>query len=414
MANRRLTRPLEPVPSWSNDDLLDDPGEAWHTTDAKAQPGGGKRDDGFLPEEEIPAQHVNQLLHEDKLWIQYMADIQVMNWSDVGTPQEAATPNSAEALCWDAGTASWFCGGRANQMESSFDEESWNDITSGLAVGSLTWAASKHPSAAPAHTGGRVLVGGDNAAAVAEFAGSWTNSTLPGTAPHSVAGVWDGPNNLWIVVGDENSAPEIWTDTTTISGFTQQNPTAVNSTTCVDVASGDDLIVVAGDGTAPNIDVWTSADGATWTRATPTGITAGEEIRAVRWDPERALFVMLTDKSCYTSVNGTSWVNLVTYTTGEFQWRCLAISGSIYVAANGTSGPGIRYSTDGGVVWRVLKVSVGDADTTVPLYNLAYSPERGRFLASWGNDPNSGRVVRSLACGTSLYTVDGTSTPTVT
>ena len=79
MADKQNTMPLVPIPAWANDDLINDPGEPWDSTDTKVEPGSGKRDDGFLPEENPPAQHVNKLFHEIGTWLQYFSTIQVQN-----------------------------------------------------------------------------------------------------------------------------------------------------------------------------------------------------------------------------------------------------------------------------------------------------------------------------------------------
>ena len=420
MADQRLTRPQLPIPSWANDTLID-PGETWDATPTKVEPGSGKRDDGWLPEENPSAQHSNQLDHEQSLWLQFFANMQVMNWEDVGVPQEVAV-NTTDCITWDEGDLSWITGARADIVVRTRDEILWEDIGPSGAGFSWHWATSKRPGDAPAHTGPRTLLGNGTAAAVnnvVEFAtvGPWATQVLPGAGNKATnTGIWDVGNSLWLIGGIDNGNPSFWYDVTPIAGCTQVVPAQVNSSDVIQIAtdrSGNSVAI----GDATPFDVWTSSNGTAWTRATPTGITVGEEARAIAWDEDNDNWILLTDKACYTSSNGTSWSQVsVSYLAGaDFQFRCLVISGSAWVACNDRD-PYIRFSGDGGITWKLLRVPVGVLGTVDPLVGVDYSRGRGRFMAVWVDTGiATGRAVRSLAVGTSIYEADQTIVlPTVT
>ena len=158
MANRRLVRPVHPLPSWANDALINDPGEPWHNTDTKVQPGAGKRDDGGLPEESPAAQHINQLFNELGQWVQYLSDVQPMNWKSWDTPY-AAAGGATSCVVWDEGAEAWLCGGRADTCALAQIETEWSDVGAAVAVSDFTWGASKNPGDTPGHIGSNSIFG---------------------------------------------------------------------------------------------------------------------------------------------------------------------------------------------------------------------------------------------------------------
>lgn len=434
MADKQVTYPIGLIPSWANDENINDPGEAWDATPTKVEPGAGKRDDGYLPGENPTAQHLNHKFNEIGKWIQYFSTMQVMNWFDIGLVTDGITPVTAESMVYDEGIASWIFGGRGDDFTNSRD--GWNfaaTFSSGVPK-TWEWGASKIPGDAPVHTGARSLFGStanQATAQVVEFSGSFASQNLPhvGQARTNWC-VWDRVNQLWLIAGVEDAAgtpaTAFWHDTTPISGFTKVSPTMINSLDIVhmahgvNVAGGGPLNVAVGDGAAPNFDVVTSTNGTTWTAATPTGIVTGEEARSIMYDPAREVWVLLTDKSCYTSTNGTAWSNVATLTTGSFQYRCLASDGGgLYVAANEFGSPvAIRYSNDGGVTWRVVPVPPSETGTTDPIHNVVYSRVAACFGIVWLDNPptpvNSGNFARSLAIGETINEVDGVSIPKAT
>lgn len=429
MADKQLNHPGGVLPSWANDANINDPGEPWDGTATKVEPGAGKRDDGYKPEENPTAQELNQKFNELGRWVQYLSSIQVLNWWSTIPADPAGQINSCECVTYDEGSITWIVGGRADEVSNSRapteTTATWAELGPTGAAKTWTWAASKRPDQAPTHTGLNTVLSHEAPSATCEvaelLAGGWAIYTAPGTGNSGIKQhEYDETNQQWIFVGVVDAAgtpqPEIWTQTSPIGGaLTPRGATPLNSTLCEAVAVSDaGLIVVLGDG-AP-FDVWTSSDAITFTRATPTGIVAGESARAIVWSPALQAFIMTTDKSVYSSTNGTAWSVLVTYTTGGFAYRCLATDGGgILVAANDFSDPlSIRYSVDGGVTWRI-KAIPNELQSVKEPTQIAYARDHGRFAITHDDNPNQGRLVLSLAVGEALYDVDSTlQLPTVT
>lgn len=434
MADKQVTYPIGLIPSWANDENMNDPGKDWDATPTKVEPGAGKRDDGYLPGENPPAQHLNHKFNEIGKWIQYFSTMQVMNWFDSGLLAGSCT---GEAMVYDEGIASWIYAGRADIFTNSRDQWTFaSGFNSGTAQ-TWTWGASKIPGDAPTHTGAKSLFGAkanSTTSSIVEFTGSFSAQALPGTGlKRSTWGVWDRVNQLWLIGGVEDAGgtptTAMWYAGTPISGgVTKVNPTMINSLDIVHMAHGVNvaggggaLNVAVGDGNAPNFDVLTSTNGTTWSVATPTGITAGENARSIMYDPAREVWVLLTNKSCYTSTNGTAWSNVATLTTGDFQYRCLASDGGgLYVAANEFGSPvAIRYSNDGGVTWRVVPVPPSENGSTDPIHNVVYSRVAAKFGIVWVDDPtgppvNAANFSHSLGIGETINEVDGVSIPKAT
>jgi hypothetical protein len=422
MADKQINMPLLPFPSWANDDDFVDPPEVWDGTATKVEPGNGKRDDGWLPEENPAAQHLNQLLNEVGKWVQYMSTIQPMNWFDSGLI--GGGNETGESLVYDEGVASWIWGGRADTFTSSRDGQTFSGPFASGTAQTYEGAATKRPDDAPTHTGARSLFIPRGAATdiAVEFTGAFAAQVCPGSGLQQLDWcIWDRINQLWIIGGREDvagtPATVFWTDATPISGFTNNTAgVAANSVEVIHMCHGEDgaggaLNVAVGDGVSPNFDVWTSTNGTTWVAATPSGITAGEDARSIMWCPKRSLFVLLTNDSCYTSTNGTAWSQVSTYPGGnEFQFRCVATDeGGLWVAAYDFI-PGIVFSYDGGATWRFVPVPPAENGTD-PIHNIFYSRAAGRFGITWVDNPptpvNSANFAMSLAVGETPYLADG-------
>lgn len=425
MANKQITHPLAPLPSWANDENINDPGQPWDVTPTKVEPGAGKRDDGFLPEENPSAQHLNQQLNELGRWVQYLSNIQVLNWSETA-PVNVAFLNSCEALVYDEGSLAMIVGGRADVIHLSKNYQLWDHIGPSGAAQTWTHGASKPPEDVPTHSGVYTLLGGSASPDVITLdLGGYTTHGLPGAAnTSSNYSLWDRDSAQWIVGGSENSGgdPSFWYSSHPVAGFTQFTLPTVNSSTvqmiaaATDHISGGPFLVAIGEQVAPNHDVWTSSDGQTWAQAVPTGINVGQEMKSIIWNPAQAVFVLTTDDDVYTSTNGTAWTPVATGLGGTFPVRCLATDGAGLLVSLNDFGPfGLRYSTDGGATWRIVFLPPTGLDGPPGTAgSIIYSRTPGRFFASFTDAPNQGSVAYSFAVGESLYTPDGFDAPTVT
>lgn len=426
MANKQITRPGNRLlPSWANDENINDPGQPWDATPTKVEPGAGKRDDGFLPEENPTAQHLNLQLNELSKWTQYFSNMQVLNWT--GTEPTDGTINTCEALVYDEGAEGLFVGGRANVIHFRKGFVPWILFPASPVPATWTHGASKPPDDVPTHVGIYTVMGAeaDDEIIAIEPLG-YTAIALPGAAfTRSTYSMWDPDFQQWVIVGSENSGgdPSFWFSSHPIAALTQFTLPTVNSSNVVmfarastDHPSGAPLYVAIGEQAAPNHDVWTSTDGQVWTQAVPTGINAGQTMRAIVWDPARTVFVLTTDDDVYTSTNGTSWSPVATGLPGTFPDRCLATDGGgLLVSLNNTGAFALRYSDDGGITWRVVYLPAGMSGPPGVGGQIIYSRSPSRFFATFVDPPNQGFAAFSFALGDSLYTVGNVfSPPTVT
>ena len=60
------------VPTWATDASFDDPGEDWDTEPNKVDPGAGKRADGWLPNEVVPADFLNHEQNAYGAWFTWL------------------------------------------------------------------------------------------------------------------------------------------------------------------------------------------------------------------------------------------------------------------------------------------------------------------------------------------------------
>lgn len=439
MADKQVVRPQN-IPSWANDALINDPGETWDGTPTKTDPGNGKRDDGWLPKEKPPAQHRNYLDNEIGRWVQYFSNMQAMHWfpgGQVGEVTTAGQINSASGLGYDEGSGAIIAVGRitsiAGEVSISTDGHTWTAIAGApLASVNFDYVATKHPDFAPTHLSVNALISSaTNAQTVEILGGGLTGFAAPGVGSVNVAmQAWDEGNSQWIVVGGEDQAvtplPAIWTDGTPMAGLTQRASAAVNSSRAELLAiNRSGLSVVIGDGTAPNFDIWTSPDAITFTQVAPVGIGAGESARSMIWDDARGLFVLLTERTTYTSTDGVNWTQTGTFTGGAAHAvRCFASDGGGLYIAGTTGGPAVRYSSDGGVTWRITLVphdydqTGGAGASSDPVTRIVYCQAVKRFIYSIAPPSGTyyGFLGLSLAVGDSPTEADGItrSVPQVT
>lgn len=441
MADKQINHPLGLIPSWANDLNLDDPGRPWDGLPSKVEPGVGKRDDGFLPEDNPTAQETNKLINELSRWVQYFSAIQAMNWFDVGAPADkTAGPQfqSGHCITYDEGFVGWAVGGEittaAGEVSLSADGVTWIEKTGFTAGHRWTWAASKPPSDVPTHTGLRTMFSSSIPSAtnvVNEAVVATVNSfAVPGTGTSGINHhIWSKGQALWIYAGGSNLGvtpqPAIWTQVAG-AALVLRAATPVASANAILVAADDatgGLVVVIGDATP--FDVWTSSNGFTFTRATPTGITAGQSAKSLLWDSARQVFVLLTEKETYTSTDGVAWTLISTLpgTSLDFQVRCFDYDrGGLYIAAGDGLPVNIRFSTDGGVTWRFIPIppahDPGDGGTADPTTAVYYAAAIGRFATLWGQKASGtdANMSLSLAVGESLHEADAVtiSVPTVT
>jgi len=428
MADKELYRPTGLEPSWANDQAINDPGESWDTTDTKVEPGAGKRDDGFLPEENPNAQHMNHLLNEIGKWVQYLSNVQHQNWHPPQLVGPASAPNllnTSLTITRDLGGAiggAWFVAGDLGTVHWSVDGSSWTLVNS--TTQSLDWSASKDPRDAPILAGPYCSVFGTSTGNVVYdyINGVWTSRTVPGGGSEVTnCGCWGGSYGLFNAGGHDGAGnPIIW----------DSNPSAMNWTTVgiaknvsqqvIDIAHDPDngLTVAIGDLQGGNADIWTSTNGIGWTLI-PNVFTSGP--RCIAYNRETGLWTVICGAlgEIWTSTDGTIW-SLLTTSGASAKQRSLHTRGGLMLFPNSTA-RAIHASTDGGLTWTVQALDFDDKIGTLSgLTDMAYAEDIGVFAVTMtGGGAQPGQLRQSLSCGTVLTKTDGAGnvvfyTPTVT
>lgn len=405
MALKEVKRPTGLIPSWANDDNLDDPGEPWDGNPTKVEPGAGKRDDGHLPDEDIDAQHVNHLLNEQGKWIQFFSDIQIQNWLIPNT-MPTTTPNTGNCVTWDQGATQWVVCGDAltNDIRADFSENGHDWVAEDEpAISSLDpeYCFSKPASDAPTHGGSFVIAIGDSDTRINELrSGTWTSTNLAGDDDSMRGGVWDPSNQLLLLGGHNDAGPPVepifYHSVSTAFSWTRVVPAFSNSETVVDVQTdGSGLSLAVGDQT--DGDTWTSTNGTAWTLRT----TTIDDMRACWFNPDAAagagLWMIVTNNEVFTSPDAINWSLASTLLSGTFQFHTLRGFGSLWVCGSG-SDSAILFSTDDGANWRHVPVPSGLPNN--PPTGLEYSPVDRKFMAVFQKTVD-GIVNMSLSLGTS-------------
>ena len=430
MADQQRIRPSGLIPSWANDALINDPGETWDATNLKIEPGGGKRDDGWVPNEQPSAQHTNHLKHEDKIWIQWIANLQAQNWSYPTRIEDQAGANGCDcrALTYDRATANlgvWLVGGFGETIFISPDGVGWAIARSAGPGNDFDIGFSKIPSDAPVTVGFFSVFGctANNYMGTWSGAGAWTASALPLATNRPVEGVWAGGHGLVIAVGGDvpGNLPTIWSSAPVVPlVWAAALPAAVNSNWCVDVAHDPAAPLTVAIGDNVNGDVFWSADGLIWNTINP-GIN---DMRAIAYNPEQGLW-MITNATgqIWTSGNGTAWSLL---TTPGFSpvLRSLCARGSHWFCHD-VSTDWLYFSTDNGLIWRAIGDVWGQLSRGAPIVGhvfrrFAYSENLDQWALIFDGGPANqyGQFKKTLSLGAVLQTMSGGTivevTPTVT
>lgn len=435
MADKQAVRPQGLDPSWSNSLNLSDPGEAWDLTVSKVEPGAGKRDDGWLPEENPAAQHLNHLFNEIGRWLQFFSNLQHQNW---GSPTKVAsiTPNNAgNAITRDMGAPNggiWLTCGNGGTVLSSVDGFEWLDVNATTAL--YDWAASKDPRDTPAVAGTCSIFGGRSQASVIDYVlGVVSTTSLPGGG-FAFNGIWSNAASLFVAAGHDGAgtwSPKIWTSGPNPVSWTARTVTKNQSEYIVDLAGGNngtnEVVCCVGDiastgGTAA--DVFWSLDGINWNTVNDVFPLATGEPRCIAYNKDTGVWTVLcgTLGAVYTSTDCLSW-SLVGTAGFDALPRSLHSRGSLLLVPE-DGAQVLHASTDGGVTWTHQGIDF-DLQISTPsdVSGLAYAEDIEAFgLLMTGGYPattHAAQFRQSLSCGTVLTKTDATGavvlyTPTVT
>ena len=369
-----MTRPANPLPTWANDDDFPAGGDPWSATPTKVEPGAGKRDDGWPPEEIPQAQHMNKLLSELGLWVEHLREREVQSWN---APTIVTTART-KALVFDVAESSipvlaglvhsgvWYAVGFGTNVEESPYGDQWFTDTGASGLGGANLRAIGTNGARQVITAGEDT--GVEHAAYIRTAGVWTKVVLSGGTSSIIDAIeyWSD-NAIWVLAGQESgtSAAAIWTTTDGIT-FTPRTvpaPGFAGSSVEVNCVAFSPTVAVAfaRDPVAGNVsESWTSADAITWVLQAP-GII---DVVAVSYSALEGIFMAVTFQGrVYTSpgTDGVVWTLASFLGTTQGFGPVLVNNGSVWLASRvdaGVATPGdfgenrIKYSTDSGITWR--------------------------------------------------------------
>lgn len=421
MADKQITRPIGLEPSWANDENANDPGKAWDGQPLKVEPGAGKRDDGWLPEEDVAAQHKNHILHNLGQWIQYLSDIQIQNWPySNNIPDDGSGGRYGTGLAYDNGSDNWFAtgeGGVAGTLggyESEYGGVWFANNTVSFGGANLEYVFSKPDTDAPTHGGAYLVCPFAGNVYIRTSVNTWNQYALPGSGFASGGGIWCTPHQLILVGGVEVGPPRIWTSGSAAPAFTSAGITNSQNGTVRDFAfSAAGTVLAVGEGA--NADTWTSTDGLTWTLR-PTTIP---EPAACAYSEELGVWMIVCQGGeCYTSFDAIAWTQVAALGTAQFLLRCLEVAGSLWVAVD-DFGQKLLISTDAGVTWKYVAIPrYGGGSILTPISALAYSERRRQFAVAGKALVGSAEsfFTASLSVGTLAYAANANTdiTPTVT
>jgi hypothetical protein len=194
-------------------------------------------------------------------------------------------------------------------------------------------------------------------------------------------------NRLFVTVGDNTTAVEIFSSYDGVAGWTSRSPSGT-PVVANDVTWDDNnslFIWVGQKGAATGAEIQTSPDGITWTARTPTGMTAsGDLAEAICYDPYDQVNIVVggsgTTGKIIRSTNGTTWAAATTVVTAS-QYHAVAADGNGMLVAVGylSTGPNsiIAYSTDTGLTWTAATGVTG----TGHIYSVCYDAGSATWYA---------------------------------
>lgn len=386
-------RPTVKVPLPATDENYPAGGDAWSSQPIKVDPGVSTLAAGKTPNKKLPAIWQNFIEHAFGQYLDYLADIQLLNWLPAVAPGAAMRD-----ACFDNGTLAWVAvgddSGSATSARYSTDGgQNWTNISPGTGF-DLRWVASKDKDVATTHTSDFLIAGDPGSNAVYQRrSGSWTSTTLPAGTDHSTDGVYDPVSKRWIVVGENGGVNNeiFYSQQYTSDGvlpltWTAVTPTSTYGGPAVAVATdGAGNTVVMGPGNSSSAaESYVSSDGTTWNHYTNSIV----DPVALAWDAARDQWVCVTlTGGVYTSADGASWSSAAALTlSASVTVRSLVCVGNLVAFMMGDV---LIYSRDL-TTWRQLELVAMSGQ------KLRYSHEREQFMLI-PEDVDSSAV--SIQCG---------------
>lgn len=334
-------------------------------TPTRVDPGAGYRGQGFLPNEEVPAPVVNHALGVHGDWLQYLADIDWLNWQvinasnftsdtlNVGSPV-AMGKRSTEAAAFSDGLLAAPTDG--NGVIYSGDGINWgkSNPLSYLAsdqVKAIFYSTIASLWILPGAAGSTTKI-----QTVNNMGGTWVARTDPGS-DFTRRAITEGAGIIVMCRGGggflTSTNGTTWTERT--------HPATVKDLWGVCYGAGKFVAVGGLAGSPFTPVVLTSTDGITWTDQSsglPAGYVAGgKRLVDVAYDSTLSLFVAVgASGAVCTSPDGVTWTDKTPASySGNFFRSVVTDGGTIYVCTGNGNKILIR-STDGGGTWTGQKL----------------------------------------------------------
>lgn len=352
-----MTRPLVPPYNWASNSLYSGgPGNGRPT---KVLPSAGKVAQGWEPTEKPGPQHVNAVLNNHGQWLNYLKDIEWLNWEAVALASYGLTGVGTSMLEGAVGGAGAVNNSLYNKIFvgvtdsekvlSSPDGRVWTERYSNLNFHS---SSATYTKAYWSNLAQKFLIGGYGSSAGYEILSSpdgitWTNRTCPGV----VNGILCFAENASIIVAGADANNAIYTST---DGITWTARTLALFTTVALAWNGS--VFVAMDNAGQRA---TSPDGITWTNRGDPNSTPTTPKRGLVWTG--SMFVATAGSTRETSPDGITWtlqappVDLQGVAASISE---MVIDGSVIYGMSGTRDRLYR-SSDNGATWDMQRLTAG-------------------------------------------------------
>lgn len=350
----------ETVPNWATNAAFASPSDPWDTDPTKVEPPTGKKDEGWEPTEEPPAEFLNYWKNLVFRWIDQMKSVQIGTLIQNEDGRVLAQPAANPISLWYDGRFFYITGINFNGgiLRSEDGIRDWRVPTTPAGVNTTNYVAGDGAGVVVGvNDGGEIVRSTDfgDTYVIAEAAGSITANNL-------TAITWDSSSSLFVIT---STTDEIFTSPTGANG------TWTSRTLPGGAAGLDGKFAEALTGAATGRVVMVNTAGAmysddniTWTQVNFTGGGANGG-RCCGWtDAEGGYFLMGTaDGEVWRAADATSWAMVqadVGPTIGgtandTFGADMISDGGGAWAALFVATGAGAPdsyiYSFDGGVTW---------------------------------------------------------------
>lgn len=414
-------RPTGQLPLWATDGNYPAGINPWNGQPTKVDPGLTKRDEGFEPAEQVPAEWVNFELNAICTFLDMGWDVaEVQNW----TPKYQVKPGAnvivpigfaGKCFCYNTTTGQFFysatgtTGPGSGSVFMSYNGIDWTDESGSLASGGILPVAnatstisglSIHASVSKNQTrtaGGAYanlnLTGGSGGGGIGSNGGGIAYDTFTDSF------VWFGTNTT--------PHPAIWVSAESPAGTiaapvaqTLQNSASYVTTSAVTLfaASTSRKVAVMTDAATGNQHFFdTAAYGSTWTDRGVNTLSGGGVILALHYNRTNAKFMCLTSTGrAHTSTDGITWTVVSDNSSKNWVYwlNCLESHGGIWIAAVdvATVFSSWVYSVDDGVTWNNVALSINPLASVETPNFLRAVDDRIVTVSSLGNISYSYRL----------------------